>query len=68
MWLMFKPNGGQWVPLRTVTWSLSGTATNSGVGWVLTSRSWSTNPPDADSGTTYPIWTGNITNTPINVN
>jgi YD repeat-containing protein len=60
MWLMFKPDGGQWVPLRTLNWNCSGSATNIGTGWILTDRHWSTNPPDADSGTTYPVWTNNI--------
>jgi hypothetical protein len=62
MWLMFKPTGGQWVPLRTVSWNFSGTATNSGTSWFLTSGNWSTNPPDADAGTTYPQWNSNVKN------
>ncbi|MGA2179716.1 MAG: hypothetical protein ABSH15_09065 [Verrucomicrobiota bacterium] len=65
MWLMFQPANGQSVPLRTVSWNCSGAATNSGAGWVLTSRSWSTNPSDADAGTTYPVWTNNISTIPF---
>jgi hypothetical protein len=62
MWLMFKPAGGQWVPLRTVTWNWSGTATLSGSSWILASGSWSTNPPDADAGTIFPQWNSNVRN------
>ena len=60
MWLMFQPAGGQWVPLRSVSWYCSGSATNFGGGWIITSSSWSTNPPDVDAGTNYPAWTNNI--------
>jgi hypothetical protein len=63
MWLMFKPDGGQWVPLRTVSWNWSGGANLSGTNWLLSASSWSTNPPDADAGTAYPTWTNNIANT-----
>jgi hypothetical protein len=59
MWLMFKPDGGNWVPVRSVPWNCSGSATNSGSGWTLTRASWSTNPPDLDAGTDYPTWTNN---------
>ena len=62
MWLMFKPTGGQWIPLRTVTWNWSGTALLSGTNWVLASGSWSTNPLDADAGTIFPQWNGNVLN------
>jgi hypothetical protein len=62
MWLMFKPTGGQWVPLRTVTWNWSGTAILSGSNWTLISPSWSTNPPDADAGATFPQWNSNVQN------
>src|ERR1700722_2093952 len=30
MWLMFKPDGGNWVPLRFVPWYCYGSATNVG--------------------------------------
>ncbi len=62
MWLMFKPTGGLWVPLKTVTWNWSGTALLSGTNWVLANRSWSTNPPDADAGTIFPQWNNNVRN------
>jgi hypothetical protein len=62
MWFMFKPTGGQWVPLRTVAWNWSGTASLSGTNWTLTSRSWSTNPPDADASGIFPQWNSNVTN------
>ncbi|HTB82830.1 MAG TPA: hypothetical protein VK742_04180 [Candidatus Sulfotelmatobacter sp.] len=62
MWLMFKPDDGNWVPLRTVTWNYSASATNNGTAWILTGSSWTTNPPDADAGVTYPTWTSNVTN------
>jgi hypothetical protein len=57
MWLMFKPDGGNFVPVRAVDWFCSGSATNRGSGWVLTSRNWSVNPQDIDPGTSYPTWT-----------
>ncbi|HTR43386.1 MAG TPA: hypothetical protein VMH87_17375, partial [Pseudomonadales bacterium] len=60
MWLMFQPANGQWVPLRKVSWNAAGAATNAGAGWILTGSSWSTNPPDADTGTAFPTWTNNI--------
>ena len=63
MWLMFRPEGGQWVPLRIVEWNWLGSATNSASGWVLTDSSHSNNPPDSDAGTTYPIWTDNALDT-----
>jgi hypothetical protein len=59
MWLMFKPDGGHYVPLRSVNWYFSGSATNPGTGWILTGSNWSTNPPDVDTGTNYPTWTNN---------
>lgn len=62
-WVMFKPDGGGWVPLRTVNWSLDCAASLSGTNWVLSKANWSTNPPDADSGTTFPVWTDNGANT-----
>ncbi len=52
MWLMFRPAGGQWVPLHAVTWSWGGTATWSGTGWNLTNPS-KLVTSDADS-TIYP--------------
>jgi hypothetical protein len=54
MWMMFKPNGGQWVPLRAVNWSWSGSATNGPSGWSLQSGTNSINPTDFDTQT-YPI-------------
>jgi hypothetical protein len=60
MWLFIKPDKGQWVPIRSVTWGFSGSATNSGSTWILTSASWSTNPPDFDAGRFYPCWTNNL--------
>lgn len=62
MWLMFKPTDGRWVPLRMVNWHWNGTASLSGTNWVLTSSSWSTNPPDADAGATFPQWNSNVKN------
>jgi hypothetical protein len=62
MWFMFKPTGGQWVPLRIVTWNWSGVASLSGTNWTLSSRNWSTNPPSVDAGTTFPQWNNNVKN------
>jgi hypothetical protein len=61
MWLMFKPDGGQWVPLRSVNWSWSGTGTNDFGLWVLSSHTNSINPSDINTST-YPVWTQNLTN------
>lgn len=60
MCLMFKPTGGQWVPLRKTVWSWSGVGSLSGNNWVLTSNSNTANPTDTDL-TAYPQWTNNIT-------
>jgi hypothetical protein len=61
MYLMFKPSGGQWVPLKTVNWNWGGVGTNAIGVWSLSSHTNSTNLSDADAGT-YPIWTQNLTN------
>jgi hypothetical protein len=67
MWLMFRPDGGQWVPLRAVSWNVGATATNSLYdsisGWGIESSSFA-NPSDCDPDPTmlYPEWNGNITN------
>ncbi len=63
MWLMFKPQGGEWVPLKSVNWNWSGAVTLSGTNLVLISRSWTTNPTDADALGMYPAWTDNFSNT-----
>jgi hypothetical protein len=68
MWLMFQPTNGGWVPLRTVSWYFSGSATNSGTNWTLFPPAWSTNPPDSNAAGAFPIWDGNITNVPTTVN
>jgi hypothetical protein len=59
MWLMFQPQGGQWVPLRVVNWNWNGIGTLSNGVWNLTSSSNAVNPTDSDS-TTHPTWTTNI--------
>jgi hypothetical protein len=65
MWMMFKPDGGQWVPLRAVNWSWGGSATNSipygDFGWSLVSRTNSINPLDFDQ-LSHPEWQNNVTN------
>jgi hypothetical protein len=60
MTLMFRPTGGQWVPLRLVNWSWSGIGTLSGTNWVLTSSNNAANPSDTNS-ITHPQWSDNIT-------
>ncbi|MDR3561408.1 MAG: hypothetical protein P4N59_08215, partial [Negativicutes bacterium] len=60
MWLMFSPGNGQLVPIRSVPWYFNGVATNSGSGWALASKSWSTNPPDFDAGQIFLTWTNNL--------
>ena len=65
-WLMFQPYGGNLVPLVSLDWSWSGTATLTNVSsvgnyWILTSS----NGPSHSYGSstvTYPRWTNNITN------
>jgi hypothetical protein len=62
MWLLFKPDEGQWVPLRAVNWSWSGSATNIGGTWILESGATNSfNPQDFDTKT-YPQWNSNVTN------
>ena len=60
---MYRPSGGEWVPLQKVTWHWGGagnTVTNgNNVTWVLTS----TNSPGNLTGvntTTHPAWSGNV--------
>jgi hypothetical protein len=67
MWLMFKPAGGQWVPLRSVTWTWAGTAIlnavpTNGNYWSLTGSSNGNATPNDSDSTTYPQWNDNITN------
>jgi hypothetical protein len=63
MYLMYRPNGGEWVPLQKINWQWSGadhTVTNgNNVTWVLTSTN---NPgnPSAGNTTTHPSWNGNV--------
>jgi hypothetical protein len=69
MWFMFRPSGGQWVPLKAVNWSWSGSATNNAGTfatdnsgpWTLESGTNSVNPPDFEAHS-YPVWNSNITN------
>jgi len=65
MWLMFKPAGGQLVPLGSMSWNWAGTATLNSVStngsyWSLTGAS--NNSPTNSNSTTYPQWTDNIVN------
>jgi hypothetical protein len=61
MWLMFKPSGGQWVPLQAVAWSWSGAGYFDGSIWQLTDGSSTLNPTGINI-TTFPVWTDNLTN------
>jgi hypothetical protein len=64
MTLLFTPTNGIPVPLRSVNWYWSGTATNdpSGTnGWGLENGTNTVNPPDTNTEI-YPIWNSNITN------
>ena len=70
MWLMFKPNNGNWVPLWIVTWECTGAAT----GFGNTEEDWSKSGDSsisvltsADSGATYPVWSNNATNFVFNI-
>ncbi len=63
MWLMFEPSGGQFVPLRKVSWNWGANALLEGGGWTLISESNGANPSDSDTGTTYPTWTDNAADT-----
>jgi hypothetical protein len=60
MWLMFKPDGGQWVPLHKVSWRWSGAGQLSDSGWSSTA-----NPPPSTSNNEetmfHPQWTTNVT-------
>jgi hypothetical protein len=62
MYMEYQPSAGSnWVPLRGVNWSWSGTATNGPNGWGLQTGTNSANPPDFDVQD-YPIWRSNYTN------
>lgn len=59
-WLMFKPTGGQWVPLRKIGWQWSGIGNWDGTNWSLTNPS---NPVGLDEDSTdHPQWSDNIVN------
>jgi hypothetical protein len=59
MWMMFEPPGGQWVPLRAVIWSWSGTATNGPDGWAVESGTNTIDPRDFETED-YPFWKSDI--------
>jgi hypothetical protein len=59
MCLMFKPTGGQWVPLKVVNWNWGGVGSLSGTNWVLTSSNATNTIGDLFI---YPQWTNNIVN------
>jgi hypothetical protein len=60
IWLLYKPTGGQWVPLRQMDWHWSATATLNGTNWSLINPSQPI--PNSDyEATDYPKWTNNIT-------
>jgi hypothetical protein len=61
MFLLFRPAGGEWVPLRQVDWSWGAAANLVGATWVLTSTNNAVNPADSDS-TAHPEWTDNWVN------
>ena len=61
MWFMFKPDGGQWVPLKKVNWNWHGAGTLSGTNWTITS-SYNSPTPTAMDNTTHPEWSDNVTN------
>lgn len=58
MWMMFKPTGGNSVPLNVVSWQWQGVATNSGSGtWGLaTSPTNHTMDPVGVPTEVYPLW------------
>jgi hypothetical protein len=55
MWLMYRPDGGERVPLRVVDWSWSSEASKGSSGWELINPSNSVNPTDSPTET-YPSW------------
>jgi len=61
MWLMYKPNGGQWVPLRKVNWGWNGSGTLSGGGWHLSVNQPSPNVGNDTDTKQPPEWTTNVT-------
>lgn len=61
MWTMFKPSGTDsiWVPLRSLDWSWSGSATRTDTTWTLAESGKSAG---ASSDTSvFPEWTANVT-------
>jgi hypothetical protein len=62
---MFKPDGGQWVPLKSIDWNWGGTAVlnaspTNGSYWSLINPT--NNSPMATDSTIFPQWTDNATN------
>ncbi len=62
MWMMFKPSGGNIVPLNVVSWHWHGIATNSGVGtWGLASDPGDhSDNPEGAATEEYPLWKSNL--------
>jgi hypothetical protein len=58
---MFKPNNGEWVPLRCVNWFWGGEADKVGTNWTLATKTNNVDPKDFDT-TYYPVWTNNVEN------
>jgi hypothetical protein len=59
MWLMYKPNGGKWVPLQKVSWHWDGAGNWNGTNWTLTSH---TDPgsPTGVNIANHPTWRRNV--------
>jgi hypothetical protein len=59
--LEFRPDGGNWVPLRLVNWGWDASGTLQGTNWAATNLSDIPNPGDLPA-TNYPFWTNNVIN------
>lgn len=59
MWLMFKPDNGNWVPLWITTWNCTGAAVGFGNKWSLSGPCNISVLSSIDSGATYPVWANN---------
>ncbi len=52
-WLMYKPNGGVWIPIQSATWSVSGNASGGPSNWSATG---SYTAPSPSNTTNFPQW------------
>jgi hypothetical protein len=60
-WVMYKPAGGVWVPLQSLSWSTNITVSDTTGPWSVSSGSTVTTPPKGTDTPNPPTWT-NVNN------